>query len=140
MSAEHPKKLLILYILDILQKYSDEEHRLSQKDIQDILKKEYEMPVDRKAVKRNLLNLIEYGSNIEYREVARPKIDRDMYQIDDDEQFCLELLKQEKVMLVPGKGFNWNEPDHFRIVYLPRVEELAEVQEKLTRVLNQYRR
>ena len=69
-----------------------------------------------------------------------PKIDHDMYQIDDDEQFCLELLKQEKVMLVPGKGFNWNEPDHFRIVYLPRVEELAEVQEKLTRVLNQYRR
>ena len=61
-------------ILDILQKYSDEEHRLSQKDIQDILKKEYEMPVDRKAVKRNLLNLIEYGSNIEYREVARKDI------------------------------------------------------------------
>lgn len=69
-----------------------------------------------------------------------PKIDREMYRIDDDEQFCLELLKQEKVMLVPGKGFNWNEPNHFRIVYLPRVEELAEVQEKLTRVLNQYRR
>lgn len=69
-----------------------------------------------------------------------PKIDREMYQIDDDEQFCLELLKQEKVMLVPGKGFNWTEPDHFRIVYLPRVEELAEVQEKLTRVLSQYRR
>lgn len=69
-----------------------------------------------------------------------PKIDRDMYQIDDDEQFCLELLKQEKVMLVPGKGFNWNESDHFRIVYLPRVEELAEVQEKLTRVLSQYKR
>ena len=69
-----------------------------------------------------------------------PKIDRDMYQIDDDELFCLELLKQEKVMLVPGKGFNWKEPDHFRIVYLPRVEELAEVQEKLTRVLSQYRR
>ncbi|MGT2801680.1 alanine-synthesizing transaminase [Streptococcus henryi] len=69
-----------------------------------------------------------------------PKIDRNMYQIDDDEEFCLQLLKQEKVMLVPGKGFNWKEPDHFRIVYLPRVEELAEVQEKLTRVLRQYRR
>ena len=69
-----------------------------------------------------------------------PKIDRDMYQIDDDEQFCLELLKQEKVMLVPGKGFNWNEPDHFRIVYLPRIKELTEVQEKLTRVLSQYKR
>lgn len=69
-----------------------------------------------------------------------PKIDREMYRIDDDEQFCLELLKQEKVMLVPGKGFNWTEPDHFRIVYLPRVEELAEVQAKLTRLLSQYRR
>ena len=67
MSDIHPKKLLILYILDILQKYTDEEHRLSQKEIQDILKKEYEMPVDRKAIKRNLLNLIEYAAvlNIE---------------------------------------------------------------------------
>ena len=68
MSDIHPKKLVILYILDILQKYTDEEHRLSQKEIQDILKREYEMTVDRKAVKRNLLNLIEYKSNIEYRE------------------------------------------------------------------------
>lgn len=76
MSDVHPKKLLILYILDILQKYTDEEHRLSQKEIQDILKKEYEMPVDRKAVKRNLLNLIEYGSDIEYSEVPRKEIFR----------------------------------------------------------------
>lgn len=80
MSDIHPKKLLILYILDILQKYTDEEHRLSQKEIQDILKKEYEMPVDRKAVKRNLLNLMEYGSNIEYREVPRKEIFRKKVQ------------------------------------------------------------
>ena len=76
MSDIHPKKLVILYILDILQKYTDEEHRLSQKEIQNILKREYEMTVDRKAVKRNLLNLIEYGSNIEYREVSRKDIFR----------------------------------------------------------------
>ncbi|MGT2844501.1 pyridoxal phosphate-dependent aminotransferase [Streptococcus hongkongensis] len=69
-----------------------------------------------------------------------PKIDRTMYAIDDDEMFVLDLLKQEKVMLVHGKGFNWNEPDHFRIVYLPTVEELADVQEKITRVLSQYKR
>lgn len=74
MDAKHPKKLLILYILDILQKYTDEEHRLSQKEILDILRKEYEMSVDRKAVRRNLLNLIEYGSDIEYREVSRKEI------------------------------------------------------------------
>lgn len=69
-----------------------------------------------------------------------PKIDQDMYKIDDDEAFCLDLLKQEKIMLVPGKGFNLTTPDHFRIVYLPTVEELAEVQEKITRVLQKYRR
>ncbi|PZO96723.1 pyridoxal phosphate-dependent aminotransferase [Streptococcus halichoeri] len=69
-----------------------------------------------------------------------PKIDRTIYRIDDDEQFVLDLLKQEKVMLVHGRGFNWKDPDHFRIVYLPTVEELADVQEKLTRVLANYKR
>ena len=69
-----------------------------------------------------------------------PKIDRNMYRIDDDEQFVLDFLKQEKVLLVHGRGFNWKEPDHFRIVYLPRVDELAQIQEKMTRFLSQYRR
>ena len=69
-----------------------------------------------------------------------PKIDREMYRIDNDEQFVLEFLKQEKVLLVHGRGFNWKEPDHFRIVYLPRVDELAEIQEKMERFLYQYRR
>ena len=60
--------------------------------------------------------------------------------IEDDEEFCLRLLKKEKVLLVPGKGFNWNEPDHFRIVYLPRVEELADLGNKIERVLSYYKR
>ena len=69
-----------------------------------------------------------------------PKIDRNMYDIEDDEEFCLRLLKKEKVLLVPGTGFNWNEPDHFRIVYLPRVEELADLGNKIERVLSYYKR
>lgn len=69
-----------------------------------------------------------------------PKIDRNMYDIEDDEEFCLRLLKKEKVLLVPGKGFNWNEPDHFRIVYLPRLEELADLGNKIERVLSYYKR
>ncbi|MGT2908095.1 pyridoxal phosphate-dependent aminotransferase [Streptococcus dentiloxodontae] len=69
-----------------------------------------------------------------------PKIDQNMYRIDDDEQFVLRLLQKEKVMLVHGRGFNWKDPDHFRIVYLPTVEDLTEVQEKITRVLSYYRR
>ncbi|HEM3439282.1 pyridoxal phosphate-dependent aminotransferase [Streptococcus suis] len=67
-----------------------------------------------------------------------PKIDREMYRVDDDEQFVLDFLKQEKVLLVHGRGFNWKDPDHFRIVYLPRVDELAEIQEKMSRFLRQY--
>lgn len=71
MPARQPKRLLILNILDILRRYTDEEHRLSQKQIVDILKDEYNMTVDRKAVRRNLLNLMDCGYDIEYTETVR---------------------------------------------------------------------
>ena len=71
MPLKQPKKLLILNILDILRKYSDEEHRLSQKDIAEILKTEYDMTADRKAIRRNILNLMDCGYNIEYSESIR---------------------------------------------------------------------
>ncbi len=63
--------MLILNILDILKRYSDENHRLSQKDIKEILETEYEMKVDRKSVKRNLMDLVEFGYDIEYSESVR---------------------------------------------------------------------
>lgn len=69
-----------------------------------------------------------------------PKIDIDMYRIDNDEEFVLNFLKQEKVLLTHGRGFNMNTADHFRIVYLPRVDELTELQEKMARFLSQYKR
>lgn len=71
MCAMQPKKLLIMNILDIVKKYTDENHRLSQKDIIDILDNEYDMKVDRKTVKRSLMNLIDVGYNIEYSETLR---------------------------------------------------------------------
>lgn len=69
-----------------------------------------------------------------------PKIDTDMYRIDNDEEFVLNFLKQEKVLLTHGRGFNMNTADHFRIVYLPRVDELTELQEKMALFLSQYKR
>lgn len=69
-----------------------------------------------------------------------PKIDTDMYRIDNDEEFVLNFLKQEKVLLTHGRGFNMNTADHFRIVYLPRVDELTELQEKMARYLSRYKR
>ncbi|HGK6303134.1 TPA: pyridoxal phosphate-dependent aminotransferase [Streptococcus agalactiae] len=69
-----------------------------------------------------------------------PKIDTDMYRIDNDEEFVLNFLKQEKVLLTHGRGFNMNTADHFRIVYLSRVDELTELQEKMARFLSRYKR
>lgn len=71
MYTKQPKKLLIMNVLDILRRYSDADHRLSQKDIIDILQTEYEMVADRKAIKHNLMNLIDFGYNLEYSESIR---------------------------------------------------------------------
>lgn len=71
MYAKPSKKVLIINILDILRRYSDENHRLSQKDIANILKSEYNTEADRKAIRRNIINLIECGYNIEYSETIR---------------------------------------------------------------------
>ena len=71
MYTQQPKKLLIINILDILRKYTDENHRLSQKDIEIILEKEYSMKAGRKAIKRNLMDLIDFGYNLGYTEITR---------------------------------------------------------------------
>ena len=65
------KKLIIMNILVILRRFSDEDHRLSQKDIVSILKTEYNMTVERKTIRRNILNLMDCGYEIEYSESVR---------------------------------------------------------------------
>ncbi len=68
-----------------------------------------------------------------------PKIDRSKFPIKDDELFVLDFLKQYKVLLVHGRAFNWPEPDHFRIVFLPHKEQLAQAIGKLAQFLPSYR-
>ncbi len=68
-----------------------------------------------------------------------PRIDVKKFNIVNDEQFALDFLKKKKVLIVNGKGFNWHEPDHFRIVYLPRVEELQDAIGKLEEFLRYYK-
>ena len=55
-----------------------------------------------------------------------PKMDVERFNITDDEQFALDLLHEKRILITRGGGFNWNKPDHFRIVYLPRMEVLRE--------------
>lgn len=66
-----PKKMVTINILNILKNYSDMDHRLTQQDIAEILKKEYYMDVDRKTIKRNLMNLLDLDCGIDYTEISR---------------------------------------------------------------------
>ncbi len=67
-----------------------------------------------------------------------PKIDVERFNIHDDMQFAYDLLRKERVLIVQGTGFNWPEPDHFRVVYLPRRSVLAEACDKLEEFLSDY--
>ncbi|MBU3633499.1 aminotransferase class I/II-fold pyridoxal phosphate-dependent enzyme [Polynucleobacter sp. AP-Feld-500C-C5] len=68
-----------------------------------------------------------------------PKLDSEVYPIKDDQQFVADLLKEEKVLLVQGSGFNWGKPDHFRVVFLPHEDVLTEAIGRLARFLERYR-
>lgn len=67
-----------------------------------------------------------------------PKLDNKKFNITDDEKFALDLLRDKKILLIHGGGFNWKQPDHFRIVYLPRIEVLKECVEKIADFLSYY--
>lgn len=67
-----------------------------------------------------------------------PRLDPDKFHITDDDQFALDLLKDEHVLITAGKGFNWEKPGYFRIVYLPRKHTLHEAMDKLEDFLSYY--
>ena len=68
-----------------------------------------------------------------------PKIDIEKFGIYDDEKLVLDLLRQEKVVLVHGRGFNWHAPDHFRLVFLPHISTLEDALGKFSRFLSNYK-
>ena len=68
-----------------------------------------------------------------------PKIDRNVYDIHDDAQFMLDLLRAEKILMVQGTGFNWPEPDHFRVVTLPWAKDLEDAIDRIGNFLTSYK-
>jgi alanine-synthesizing transaminase len=68
-----------------------------------------------------------------------PRLDPVVYPIEDDRVFFLEMLQATRVMLVQGTGFNWPEPDHFRIVFLPHEDDLREAIGRIAKFLERYR-
>jgi len=69
-----------------------------------------------------------------------PRLDPKIYPIQDDQQFAYDLLASEKVLIVQGTGFNWPNPDHFRLVFLPNSDDLTEAIGRIARFLDQYRK
>lgn len=69
-----------------------------------------------------------------------PRLDPKIYPIVNDQEFVLELLQEEKVLLVQGTGFNWPHPDHFRIVFLPHEDDLKEAFGRVARFLENFRK
>lgn len=117
-----PKKLLMMNILDILSKYTDKDHRLSQKQILDKLKDEYCMVVDRKSVRRNILNLMELGYEIEYEEVSREGGD-----IWSDFYLKREITDGEIRLLIDGLLFSRNIPTNECKALVKKLEKLSNV-------------
>ena len=69
-----------------------------------------------------------------------PRLDPKIYPIKDDQGFIAELLREERVLLVQGTGFNWPSPDHFRLVFLPHEDDLREAVARIARFLDGYRK
>ena len=110
-----PKKMIIINIIDILKKYTDMDHRLTQAEIVDILKKEYMMDVDRKTVKRNLMNLLEMGLDIEYTEINK-MVPNKKTGVPEETSFCTdwymtgEFSDSELRLLIDSLLFSKNVP------------------------------
>jgi len=68
-----------------------------------------------------------------------PRMDPTMYPIEDDQAFILKLLEEERVLVVQGSGFNWPQPDHLRVVFLPQVDELTKAMERMARFFDRQR-
>jgi alanine-synthesizing transaminase len=69
-----------------------------------------------------------------------PRLDPAIYPVENDQQFILELLEAEKVLVVQGTGFNWIHPDHLRLVFLPSVDDLTDALGRIARFLEHYRK
>ncbi len=69
-----------------------------------------------------------------------PRLDPKVYPIQNDQDFILDLLEKERVLVVQGSGFNWHQPDHFRVVFLPHEDHLREAIERIARYLESYRK
>lgn len=124
--------MIIISILDILNKYTDAEHRMSQKEIQKKLEDEYMTKVDRKAVKRNIMDLIDFGFQIDYREKPRVILNKATGEYENNNILTDFYIKHdfensELKMLIDSIVFSNHVPQGFQTKLIKKLENLSTV-------------
>lgn len=132
MYTIQPKKIIILNILEILNKYTDADHPMSQKQIQEKLKTEYSMPVERKAIKRNLMDLIDFGCEINYDETPRTKLNKETGEYEENNilsNFYIEhdFNDSELRLLIDSIVFSDHIPQRDKTELIEKLEGLSNV-------------
>lgn len=123
---------MIINILDILRRYTDKDHRLSQKEISEILEQEYHMKAERKAVKRNLMNLIDFRYEIEYRETIRMVPNAQTGKLEEsyilsDFYLCREFDDSELRLLIDSLLFSRHIPYSQCKTLVEKLERLSSI-------------
>lgn len=132
MSVGQSKKRMLFNILDILRKYTDKNHRLSQKEIETILKEEYEMTADRKSIKTNLMKLEEFGYDIAYSESVRMIKNKTTGELEENNiltDFYLErdFEDSELRLLIDGLLFSKHLPYSQCKELVDKIEKLSNI-------------
>jgi len=130
MLQETGKKIIILYILQILRKYTDDSHTMTQQEIVDRLRSEYGIEVNRSTVKRNLFDLIEAGYDIQYTEVTRTQLNRKTGEKEDntiytDLYYEHDFTEAELHMIIDGLLFSRSVPYRQRKTLIDKLGKLS---------------
>jgi predicted DNA-binding transcriptional regulator YafY len=120
-----PKKMLTLNLLDILRTYTDSEHRLAQKEIAQILEQDYQMKVDRKTIRRNLMDLVDCGYDIEYSEVERTNKEGEPDTMTSDWFIHREFEDSEVRLLIDSILFSNHIPSKQRKQLIEKLKRLS---------------
>ena len=132
MPAESGKKIIILYILQILRRYTDADHTMTQQQIADRLRSDYGLEVNRATIRRNISDLIDAGCDIQYTEVVRTHTDKQTGQKEEnviytDLYFEHEFTEPELHMLIDGLLFSRSVPYKQRKQLIDKLGKLSSV-------------
>ena len=130
MPAESGKKIIILYILQILRRYTDADHTMTQQQIAEKLRSDYELEVNRATVKRNITDLIDAGYDIQYNEVIRRQLNKATGETEEnviytDLYFEHEFTEPELHMLIDGLLFSRSVPYRQRKQLIDKLGKLS---------------